>query len=110
LDLDRRIGRSRKGKAIFQALERKAPALFLRAIGDQITSPGTFFRLPWVSWKGPRALKTDMKGPALMALFADVATGNSGETAVLEATCCRGSNLFVSEGAKEDAVRKLVEG
>jgi LCP family protein required for cell wall assembly len=82
----------------------------LRAIGDQITSPGTFFRLPWVSWKGPRALKTDMKGPALMALFADVATGNSDETEVLEATCCRGSNLFVSDGAKEDAVRKLVDG
>ena len=45
-----------------------------------------------------------------MALFADVATGNSDETEVLEATCCRGSNLFVSEGAKEDAVRKLVDG
>jgi LCP family protein required for cell wall assembly len=81
----------------------------LRAIGDKITSPGAFVRLPWVSWKGPRALKTDMKGPALMALFADVATGNSNETEVLEATCCRGSNLFVSEGAKEDAVRKLVD-
>jgi LCP family protein required for cell wall assembly len=82
----------------------------LRAIGDKITSPGAFVRLPWVSWKGPRALTTDMKGPALMALFADVATGNSNETEVLEATCCRGSNLFVSEGAKEDAVRKLVDG
>jgi hypothetical protein len=30
---------------------------------------------------------------------------------VLEAGCCiNGSNLFVSEGAKEDAVRKLLEG
>jgi hypothetical protein len=29
---------------------------------------------------------------------------------VLEATCCRGSNLFVSAVAKEDAVRKLVDG
>jgi LCP family protein required for cell wall assembly len=82
----------------------------MRAIGDQITSAGTFFRLPWVSWQGPRALETDMKGPALMALFADLASGNSDETEVLEATCCRGSNLFVSQGAKEDAVRKLVDG
>ena len=40
--------------------------------------------------EGAPALKTDMKGPALMALFADVATGNSDETEVLEATCCRG--------------------
>ncbi|MBD0281952.1 MAG: LCP family protein [Thermoleophilaceae bacterium] len=83
----------------------------LRAMGDKVTSVETFFRLPWVSWQAPRALKSDMKGPGLMALFADLATGNSDETEVLEAGCCiNGSNLFVSEGAKEDAVRKLLEG
>ncbi len=83
----------------------------LRAMGDKVTSVETFLRLPWVSWQAPRALKSDMKGPGLMALFTDLATGNSDETAVLEAGCCiNGSNLFVSEGAKEDAVRKLLEG
>jgi hypothetical protein len=64
-----------------------------------------------VSWRAPQALKTDMKGPALMALFADMATGNSDETDVLEAGCCvNGSNLFVSDGAKRDAVDKLLNG
>ena len=83
----------------------------LRAIGAQLKSPGTFFRLPWVSWKAPRALRSDMKGPALAALFADLATGNSDETEVLEAGCCiNGSNLFVSDGEKRDAVQKLLEG
>ena len=82
----------------------------LNAMSDQATSPSTFFRLPWVSWQAPRALKTDMKGPGLMALFLDLATGGSEETEVLEATCCNGSNLFVTDGAKEDAVRKLVDG
>jgi LCP family protein required for cell wall assembly len=83
----------------------------LAAIGSQVKSPSTFVRLPWVSWNAPRTLKSDMNGPQLMMLFADMATGGSGdETEVLEATCCRGSNLFVSEGAKQDAVRKLVEG
>jgi LCP family protein required for cell wall assembly len=83
----------------------------LRAMSDQVTSPSTFFRLPWVSWQAPRALKSDMKGPGLMALFADLATGNSDDTEVLEAGCCiNGSNLFVSEGAKEAAVQKLLEG
>jgi LCP family protein required for cell wall assembly len=83
----------------------------LRAIGDAATSPSAFFRLPWVSWKAPQALKTDMRGPALMALFADMATGNSDETDVLEAGCCiNGSNLFVSDGAKRDAVDKLLNG
>ena len=56
----------------------------LRAIGAQAKSPSTFFRLPWVSWQAPKALKTDMRGLALMGLFADVATGNSDETDVLE--------------------------
>jgi LCP family protein required for cell wall assembly len=82
----------------------------LSAIGSQVKSPSTFFRLPWVSWNAPRTLRTDMNGFQLMMLFADMATGTSDDTEVLEATCCRGSNLFVSDGAKEDAVRKLVEG
>jgi LCP family protein required for cell wall assembly len=82
----------------------------LAAIGSQVKSPSTFVRLPWVSWNAPRTLKSDLNALELMMLFGDVATGSSDETEVLEATCCRGSNLFVSEGAKEDAVRKLVEG
>jgi LCP family protein required for cell wall assembly len=83
----------------------------LRAIGDAATSPSAFLRLPWVSWKAPKALKSDMRGPALMGLFADMATGNSDETEVLEAGCCiNGSNLFVSDGAKRDAVDKLLNG
>jgi LCP family protein required for cell wall assembly len=83
----------------------------LRAIGAQIKSPSTFFRLPWVSWTAPKTLKTDMGGFQLMALFADMATGNSSDTEVLEATCCNnGTNLFVSDGSKQDAVRKLLEG
>jgi LCP family protein required for cell wall assembly len=88
----------------------------LRAISAQVKSPSTFFRLPWVSWNAPRALKSDMKGPGLMALFADVATGGTGDTEVIETSLCEQTglctpgNLFVSDGAKRDAVRKLVEG
>jgi LCP family protein required for cell wall assembly len=83
----------------------------LSAMGDAVTSPSAFVRLPLISWRAPQTLKTDMRGPALMALFADMATGNSDETAVLEAGCCvNGSNLFVSDGAKRDAVDKLLNG
>ena len=82
----------------------------LSAIGSQVKSPSTFVRLPWVSWHAPRTLRSDMNGFQLMGLFADMATGSSDKTEVLEATCCRGSKLFVSDGAKADAVRKLEEG
>jgi LCP family protein required for cell wall assembly len=82
----------------------------LAAIGSKVKSPSTFLRLPWVSWRAPRTLKSDMNGLQLMALFADMATGNSNDTEVLEATCCNGSNLFVSDGSKRDAVNKLLNG
>ncbi|HKQ42163.1 MAG TPA: LCP family protein [Pseudonocardia sp.] len=83
----------------------------LRAIGAQAKSPGTFFRLPWVSWQAPKALKTDMKGPSLMGLFADMATGNSDETDVLEGTCCDlEGDIQVSPGTRADAVDKLLNG
>ena len=82
----------------------------LSAIGSKVNSPSTIARLPWVSWHAPRTQRTDMNGVQLMGLFADMATGTSDKTEVLEATCCRGSNLFVSEGSKADAVQKLEEG
>jgi LCP family protein required for cell wall assembly len=83
----------------------------LRAIGAQAKSPGTFFRLPWVSWQAPKALKSDMRGPALMGLFADVATGNSDETDVLQGTCCDlEGDIQVSPGTRADAVQKLLHG
>jgi len=83
----------------------------LRAIGAQAKSPSTFFRLPWVSWQAPKALKTDMRGLALMGLFADVATGNSNETDVLQGTCCDlEGDIQVSPGDRADAVNKLLHG
>jgi anionic cell wall polymer biosynthesis LytR-Cps2A-Psr (LCP) family protein len=83
----------------------------LSAMRKKMLSPGAFIRLPLVSWRAPKTVKSDMRGPALIALFTDMATGGSEETEVLEATCCAsGSNLFVSDTAKADAVRKLVEG
>jgi LCP family protein required for cell wall assembly len=83
----------------------------MRAIGAQAKSPSTFFRLPWVSWQAPRALKTDMKGPSLMGLFADIATSSSDETDVLQGTCCDlEGDIQVSPGTRAEAVDKLLNG
>jgi LCP family protein required for cell wall assembly len=83
----------------------------MRAMGAQAKSPGTFFRLPWVSWQAPKALKTDMRGPGLMGLFADIATGNSDDTEVLQGTCCDlQGDIQVSPGTRADAVQKLLHG
>jgi LCP family protein required for cell wall assembly len=84
----------------------------LSAIKDSVVSPGTFFRLPLVSWRAPRALRTDMRGPQLLTLFADLATGTDEGTMVLEPSCLScgpGGSLLVSDGAKSDAARKLMD-
>jgi LCP family protein required for cell wall assembly len=83
----------------------------LAGVRSKLVSPGTFLRLPLVSWKAPRTVRSDLRGPGLMALATDVATGGSGGTAVLEPTCLGcgvGGSLRVSEGEKADEVRKLL--
>jgi LCP family protein required for cell wall assembly len=85
----------------------------LNGIRHQLLSPTTFFRLPLVSWRAPKALRSDMHGPGLMTLFTDMATSGSASTMVLPPSCLScgpGSSLEVSEGARRDAVQKLLKG
>jgi LCP family protein required for cell wall assembly len=78
----------------------------MTAIRSQILSPSTFFRLPLVSWEAPRAIRTDLKGPGLLALFTDLMTGGSGKTRVLQPYQL--SPLLVSEQERAKAVDELV--
>ena len=73
----------------------------MSAIRSQIVSPSTFFRLPLVSWEAPRTIRSDMKGPGLLALFTDLLTGGTGKTRVLECLSC-------TEEEKAEAVDDLV--
>ena len=83
----------------------------LAALRSRLVSPTTFLRLPWVAWKAPKALKTDMHGPGLLGLATDMGTGGSGDVSVLDPSCLGcgvDGSLVVSEGAKQDALRKLL--
>ena len=116
LDGDKALGfaRIRKnrcapGETDLDRAERQQQVL--QGIRHKLVSPTTFFRLPLVSWRAPKALKTDMRGPGLLALFTDLASGGSGKPQVVEPSCLScgpGSSLIVSEGAKRDAVSKLL--
>lgn len=80
-------------------------------IRGALLSPGTFFRLPWVSWRAPQTIRTDLRGPGLLALAADIATGGSGETNVLEPSClgCGADfSLQVPKDERAAAVRELL--
>jgi len=85
----------------------------LGAMRDKLVSPlnwpSTLVRLPLVSWEAPRALRTDMKGPGLMALFTDLLTGGTGPSRVLKPSGIGpGGSLVVSESERARAVRKLL--
>jgi LCP family protein required for cell wall assembly len=87
----------------------------LSGIKNQVTSPTTFFRLPWVSWAAPKAMRTDMGGPTLLGFFAATAIGGTPPVEVLrpsgyETLPDGGSGLDVSAADKEAAVRRFTDG
>lgn len=87
----------------------------LSGMKDQAFSPGTFFRLPWVSWAAPKAMRTDMGGPTLLGFFGAAAVGGTPPTQVLrpsgfETLPDGGSGLVVSEADKQAAVKRFMDG
>jgi LCP family protein required for cell wall assembly len=83
--------------------------LVLQRLRAQALSVGTFFRLPWVAWDAPRAVRTDMGGPGLGTLFADLVTGGSGSTHVLKPSGIGpGTSLIISPAEKQAAVRQFL--
>ncbi|HEX5145916.1 MAG TPA: LCP family protein, partial [Conexibacter sp.] len=87
----------------------------LTGMKGQLTSPGAFFRLPWISWYAPKAMHTDMGGPTLLGFFAAAATSGSPPVEVLKpsafVTLPDGeSALQVSDAEKQAAVRRFLDG
>jgi LCP family protein required for cell wall assembly len=87
----------------------------LAGMKSKAFSPTTFFRLPWVSWAAPKAMRTDMGGPTLMGFFGAAALGGSPPTRVLrpsgyETLPDGGSGLVVSDAEKQRAVKQFMDG
>jgi len=79
----------------------------LNGIRGQLLSPTTFLRLPLVSWRAPRTIDTDLKGPGLLGVAVDLGTGGSGETRVLQPSSF-GDNLEFADSEKSAAVDELL--
>jgi LCP family protein required for cell wall assembly len=82
----------------------------MTAIRSRILSVSTFFRLPWVSWRAPETLRSDMSPPALLALFINLTTGGSGEGQVLERAGPgpAAGSLLISPEEKQREARRLL--
>ena len=83
----------------------------IASMRDQIVSPlnwpSTFIRGPFIAWAAPKAIRSDMHGPGLAALFTDLLTGGSGKTKVLLPSGEENGELIVSDSEKADAVDYL---
>ena len=79
----------------------------LNGIRGQMISPSTFLRLPLVSWRAPRTIETNLKGPGLLALAGDLGTGGTGKTRVLQPSSLDG-DLEYSDSEKASAVEALL--
>ena len=87
----------------------------LQAMKSRVLSPHGFIRLPWIAWKAPRALVTDMSGPTLMGFAAATFAGGSPPTRILKPSGAEtlpdgGSGLVVSEASKRRAVQRFLAG
>lgn len=93
---------------------RRQQQLFA-AMKSRMLSVGTFFRLPWVAWKAPRAIQSDMAGLNLLGLAGGLSIGGSPPARILKpsqiVTLPDGeSGLSVSEAERHRAVRRFLTG
>jgi LCP family protein required for cell wall assembly len=100
---DSDLDRVKRQQELFNAMKRR------------LLSASTLFRLPFVSWQAPQALKSDMGGPTLMALFAALEIGGSPAPKVLtpdgSITLPDGSvGLSVSDATRRAAVQQFLSG
>ena len=77
----------------------------ISAMRGRVMSPSGFVRLPFIAWNVPRTFKTDMSGPTLMAVFANMAVGGSPETRVLGTP-----SGDVPDALKQRRVEQFLEG
>ena len=83
----------------------------LSALRSRIISLGAFVRAPWIGWRVPQTLNTDLAAPGLSALAFDVATGGSGETRVLEPSGFGpGGSVIITENERTSAAEYLQGG
>ncbi len=81
----------------------------LAAIKSRLVSPATFFRLPWVAWAAPKAIKSDMGGPSLLGLFGAIEIGGSPKPEVLGGLEA-GGGVGATDAQKRAAVRRFLRG
>jgi LCP family protein required for cell wall assembly len=82
---------------------------------NQLLSPSSFLRLPWIAWDAPPAIISDMSGPELLGMFAALAVTGTPPTRVLLPTGLLTlpdgeEGLTISEEARRADVTRFMDG
>ncbi|HTW41490.1 MAG TPA: LCP family protein [Solirubrobacteraceae bacterium] len=82
---------------------------------QQLMSPTSFLRLPWIAWDAPPAIISDMSGPELLGMFTALAVSGNPPTRVLlptgQITLADGEEgLTISEAARRADVAQFMRG
>jgi LCP family protein required for cell wall assembly len=82
---------------------------------NQLLSPSSFLRLPWIAWHAPPAIISDMSGVELLAMFTALAITGTPPTHVLrptgQTTLPSGEEgLTISEEARRADVAQFMSG
>jgi LCP family protein required for cell wall assembly len=83
---------------------------FLEAVKGRLFNPLTFPRWPLAAWRAPQAVRSDMGGLALMALYFDTETGGKIKPRILAPINPGANPLQVSEGEKQAEVQRFLKG
>jgi LCP family protein required for cell wall assembly len=105
-----RIRKNRCAPAESDLTRARRQQKFLEAVKGRIYSPFAFPRLPWAAWKAPRAIRSDMPGPTLLALFFDSEVSGSLKPTILRPIDPGANPLQVSEAEKQAAVERFLKG
>ncbi len=85
------------------------------AMKSRVLSPSGFIRWPWIAWRAPQTVSTDMGALGLTGLAATIATSGNAPTKILKPTGAvtlpdGGAGLTVSPASKQRAVRAFLNG
>jgi LCP family protein required for cell wall assembly len=83
---------------------------FLEAVKGKLFSPFTFPRYPWVAWRAPKAIISDMGGLELATLYWDMETSGDLKPRILRPIDPGANPLQVSDAEKQAEVQRFLDG
>jgi LCP family protein required for cell wall assembly len=83
---------------------------FLEAVKGKLFNPLTFPRYPWVAWRAPKAIRSDMGGLQLLTLYWNMETSGELKPRILRPINPGANPLQVSEAEKQAEVQRFLDG